>query len=157
MLAHRTRKRDCTPVAYHKPCDCECRKDIPQNCSGWRKGVTIKGHTGKITRALWGPVNRSIFSGSDDTTIRIWDWELFKEERQLLGHGWDVKSADWHPFYSLVATGSMDNTAKLWDFKKGELLHTFEGHSSTVWSVAVHPSGNFIATGSEDKTWKLWR
>ena len=27
-----TRRRDCTPVAYHKPCDCECRKDIPITC-----------------------------------------------------------------------------------------------------------------------------
>lgn len=42
---HVTKRRDCTPVAYDKNCDCECRKDIPQNCSLWRDGVTIQQHS----------------------------------------------------------------------------------------------------------------
>jgi len=42
---HTTTVSDCTPVAYHKPCDCECRKDLPQNCSLWQPGVNIKLHS----------------------------------------------------------------------------------------------------------------
>ena len=33
--------------------------------------LTILGHTGKINRALWGPLNEVIYSGSDDTTLRV--------------------------------------------------------------------------------------
>uniref|UniRef100_A0A7S4B6Y3 EGF-like domain-containing protein n=1 Tax=Chrysotila carterae TaxID=13221 RepID=A0A7S4B6Y3_CHRCT len=40
-----TRPRDCTPVAYDKACDCECRPDLPQNCSLWEPGVTIITHS----------------------------------------------------------------------------------------------------------------
>ena len=43
---------------------------------------------------------------SDDSTLRVWDWELYREERTLPGHGWDVKTCEWHPFKSLIASGS---------------------------------------------------
>ena len=42
--------------------------------------TTIHGHTSKITRALWGPVNRSIFSGSDDATLRVWNPETGEQK-----------------------------------------------------------------------------
>ena len=47
-----TRKRDCTPVAYHQPCDCECRKDIPITCALWEEGVTIATHSPAYHREL---------------------------------------------------------------------------------------------------------
>ena len=34
---------------------------------------SMKGHTGKCSKALWGPLNETIFSASDDTTVRVWD------------------------------------------------------------------------------------
>ena len=48
----RTKKRDCTPVAYHKPCDCECRKDIPITCAKWAPGVTITTHSPRYHDSL---------------------------------------------------------------------------------------------------------
>ena len=47
-----TQRRECTPVAYDRGCDCECRKDLPQNCSLWEPGVTIKQHTGRYHEEL---------------------------------------------------------------------------------------------------------
>jgi len=35
--------------------------------------LTILGHSAKIQRALWGPLNKIIYSCSDDATIRLWD------------------------------------------------------------------------------------
>lgn len=47
-----TKKSNCTPVAYNKECDCECRPDIPIDCSLWREGVTITAHTRRYHRQL---------------------------------------------------------------------------------------------------------
>ena len=42
---------------------------------------TILGHVSKIGRALWGPLNKRIFSASDDATLRVWDPESGKQAR----------------------------------------------------------------------------
>jgi polyadenylation factor subunit 2 len=63
-------------------------------------------------------------SGSDDSTIKIWDFKEAREERMLTGHGWDVKCIDWHPSKALIASGSKDNLIKLWDPKSGQDLTT---------------------------------
>ena len=45
-------------------------------------------------------------SGSDDGTVRVWDFFTCREERVLRGHGADVKCVDWHPTQGLIASGS---------------------------------------------------
>merc|ERR1712091_842944 len=55
-------------------------------------------HGGNAVRGLkFAPSDAKFCSCADDGTVRVWDWELFKEERILAGHGWDVKTCDWHP------------------------------------------------------------
>ena len=34
------------------------------------------GHEGRITRAVWGPLNRTIISAGEDGTVRSWDVEV---------------------------------------------------------------------------------
>ena len=63
-------------------------------------------HGGNAVRGLkFAPSDAKFCSCADDGTVRVWDWELFKEERILAGHGWDVKTCDWHPTYQLIASG----------------------------------------------------
>ena len=38
--------------------------------------LTIKGPQGRINRAVWGPLNKTIISGGEDSVIRIWDSEV---------------------------------------------------------------------------------
>lgn len=38
--------------------------------------LTIKGPQGRINRAVWGPLNRTIISAGEDAVIRIWDSEV---------------------------------------------------------------------------------
>lgn len=38
--------------------------------------LTIKGPQGRINRAVWGPLNKTIISAGEDATIRIWDSEV---------------------------------------------------------------------------------
>lgn len=38
--------------------------------------LTLKGPQGRINRAVWGPLNRTIISAGEDAVIRIWDVEV---------------------------------------------------------------------------------
>lgn len=38
--------------------------------------LTIKGPQGRINRAVWGPLNRTIISAGEDAVVRIWDSEV---------------------------------------------------------------------------------
>lgn len=39
--------------------------------------LILKGPQGRINRAVWGPLNRTIISAGEDAVIRIWDSEVF--------------------------------------------------------------------------------
>lgn len=38
--------------------------------------LILKGPQGRINRAVWGPLNRTIISAGEDAVIRIWDSEV---------------------------------------------------------------------------------
>lgn len=114
-------------------------------------------HGGQPVRALsFSPRDTKFVSCSDDSTLRVWDWELYREERVLQGHGWDVKTAEWHPYKSLVASGSKDNLIKLWDPRVGTALSSLYGHKNTVMKVTWNGNGNWLLTCSRDQLIKLY-
>lgn len=39
--------------------------------------LVIKGPQGRINRAVWGPLNKTIISAGEDAVVRIWDSEVF--------------------------------------------------------------------------------
>ena len=40
------------------------------------------GHEGRITRAVWGALNRTIISAGEDGTVRLWDVEVRARARR---------------------------------------------------------------------------
>ena len=115
-------------------------------------------HQGQAVRGLdFAPSDAKFCSCADDGTVRIWDWELFQEERILAGHGWDVKTCNWHPSYQLIASGSKDNQVKMWDPRKRSCVATLYGHKHTVMKVLWNAvDANWLLTASRDHTLKLY-
>jgi len=81
-----------------------------------RRVQDIYGHQGRITRAVWGPLNKTIISTGEDRTIRQWDVET---GRQLMcieeAHKKPIQDLKLSPDGTYFLTGSLDRTAKLWD------------------------------------------
>jgi adenine-specific DNA methylase len=92
-------------------------------------------------------------SGSEDTTIKLWDVATGKEQASLKGV---TGGAAFSPDGKTLASGSQDNTIKLWDFATGKELITLPGHKDAVTCVAYSPDGKTLASGSQDNTIKLW-
>jgi WD40 repeat protein len=113
----------------------------------------VSRHESNITSVSFSPDGKSILTGSQDSTARLWDMQgnllqLFK------GHQGIIFSVTFSPDGKTILTGSMDKTARLWDLR-GNLLHEFDGHRGII-SVTFSPDGKTILTGSMDKTARLW-
>ncbi|KAL9252064.1 Eukaryotic translation initiation factor 3 subunit I-like protein [Drosera capensis] len=111
--------------------------------------LVIKGPQGRITRAVWGPLNRTIISVGEDATVRIWDSEtgkLLKESDNETGHKKTItslcKSADGSHFL----TGSLDKTAKLWDIRTLTLIKTY-ATERPVNAVTMSPILDHVVLG----------
>ncbi|KAJ0960803.1 hypothetical protein J5N97_001304 [Dioscorea zingiberensis] len=111
--------------------------------------LTITGPQGRINRAVWGPLNKTIISGGEDAVLRIWDSEtgqLLKESNNETGHQKTItslsKSADGSHFLS----GSLDKSAKLWDIRTLTLIKTYVTERP-VNAVAISPLLDHVVIG----------
>ena len=120
---------------------------------------TLKGHSNWVWSVAYSPDGQTLASGSDDTTIKLWNVKTGNLLQTLTGHSELVTSVAYSPDGQTVASGSLDKTIKLWNVNTGNLLQTLEGYSEWFTSVAYSPDGQTLASGSNNntiKTIKLW-
>ncbi len=125
---------------------------------------TLTGHSDSINGAAISPNGQLLASGSEDTTIKLWDLDTGKCLTTLEGHEAQVKSVAISPDGQLLVSGSADNTIKLWQLPDSanesicpDPICTLTGHSDWVKCLAISPDGQLLASGSIDKTIKLWQ
>jgi len=113
---------------------------------------TLVGHSGEV----WSLIIKDgkVVSGSDDSTIMIWNMSDGKVVATLSGHQGAVSGLASFEGTDRIVSSSYDNTLKIWDCKRLKLLDTLNGHSNLVTGVAC--SKEFIVSGSMDRTVQLW-
>jgi len=128
---------------------------------------TLQSHRDPITCVAFHPVFSSLASGSEDYTIKIWDWELGELERTVKGHTKAVLDVDFGGPRggTLLASCSSDLTIKLWDpSDEYKNIRTLPGHDHSVSAVRFVPSGaagspssgNLLVSASRDKSLRVW-
>jgi platelet-activating factor acetylhydrolase IB subunit alpha len=120
---------------------------------------SLQSHRDSINCIAFHPKFSSIASGSDDSTIKIWDWEYGELETTLKGHTRAVRDVDYGDTSSgiLLASCSSDLTIKLWNTTDGyKNFRTLQGHEHIVSAVRFIPSGNLLASASRDANIRLW-
>ncbi|MEH1959058.1 MAG: hypothetical protein V7L05_04040 [Nostoc sp.] len=117
---------------------------------------TLQGHSSWVKSVAFSPDGKTLASGNDDKTIKLWDVKTGAQIRTLQAHSGLVRSVAFSPDGKILASGSSDNTIKLWDVTTGAQIHTIQAHSDSLRSVAFSPDGKTLASGSSDNTIKLW-
>ena len=128
---------------------------------------TLESHRDPITSVAFHPVFSSLASGSEDYTIKIWDWELGELERTVKGHTKAVLDLDFGGPRggTLLASCSSDLTIKLWDPNdEYKNIRTLPGHDHSVSAVRFIPSGaagspssgNLLVSAIRDKSLRIW-
>ena len=127
--------------------------------AGWPFTVALfEGHNDGVTSIAYSPDGRHIVSGSDDSTIRVWNAETGDlMGGPLEGHTKSVTSVAYSPDGRHIVSGSIDNTVRVWNAETGDLMGApLEGHTDCVTSVAYSPDGRHIVSGSHDNTIRVW-
>lgn len=112
-------------------------------------------HEGRVTAVAISPDGKTIATGSEDNTAKMWSAASRVELATLKGHKDFVYAVAFSPDGKVIATGSGDKTVKLWEVASRRELTTLKGHTAAVTSVAFSPDGKVIATASENEL-KLW-
>lgn len=112
-------------------------------------------HRGCVNCLDWNQRGDQLASGSDDSTVIIWD--VFRRKKQNViktGHEGNIFSVKFMPNSSdtLVATGASDCKVKVTNIYQGEsLLDCSSCHIDRVKRLAVHPSEpHLIWSAAED-------
>ena len=116
----------------------------------------FKGHAGAVWSVAFSPDGKWVVSGSNDSTLKLWNAATGALVHTFGGHAGPVYSVGVSPDGKWLLSGSDDKTLRLWNAATGALVRTFGGHAGPVYSAAFSPDGTRLLSGSKDATLKLW-
>lgn len=118
-------------------------------------GKRFSGHTAPVSAVNF--VDPNIFvSGSEDTTIRLWNIATGRCFRVLEGHTGAVRAVAPSKEADRVITAGDDQQIRLWDLSTGMCFRVFSGHTAPVHKLAWSKDGRFFASASHDLTIRIW-
>lgn len=116
----------------------------------------LTGHTGWVGSVAVSPDGTWAASGSDDSTVKIWDLETGECRATLEGHSSCVYSIAITADGKRILSGSVDKSVRVWHANSGRQLAKLDGHTDQVWSVVALQDNARALSGGWDKTLRLW-
>lgn len=104
-------------------------------------------HQGVVMAVAFSPDGKTVLTGSDDQTARLWDTATGKPFGPPLQHQGGVRTVAFSPDGETIATGGSD-MARLWKTATGKQVGPSLHHNGIVYAVAFSPDGETLLTGS---------
>ncbi|KAJ6659323.1 hypothetical protein lerEdw1_019194 [Lerista edwardsae] len=97
-------------------------------------------------------VNRHLYSGSADKTVKCWLADTGERVRTFKAHKHTVSTLKHHA--GILFTGSGDTCARAFNTKTGILQRVFRGHKLVINCIQIH--NELLYTASHDGTLRIW-
>ncbi len=117
---------------------------------------TLSNHSESVSVLALSPDQQTLASGSDDTTVVLWDMVDRQLGFILEGHQNPMNALAFTPNSRYLASGGDDLYITIWDTETGEAVQTLDGHSKSVNDLAFSSDGNRLISASADETIKVW-
>ncbi|CAL6085440.1 WD40_repeat protein [Hexamita inflata] len=135
---------------------CTCGKTVHIYDNQYNLVRKLEGHSDKVWTASFNNDGTQIVSGSQDTTLKIWNTYTGENVATLAGHKGSIYQAIFSPHNSIIVSTSGDKTIKIWQTDTKQLVKTLAGHTGRVCSIAFSPNSKYIVTGGRDGKIKQW-
>jgi WD40 repeat protein/serine/threonine protein kinase len=124
----------------------------------WKVSSVLAGHRAKVSSLAISPDGQTLASGSDDTTIRLWDLRTLGPAVNsiLQGNSGAVYAVAFSPDGRTLAAGSYDGAIKLWSVSSRQEFGSLKGHLSWIAHLEFCPDGRMLLSQSYDGTTRLW-
>ncbi|MCC7424296.1 MAG: protein kinase [Planctomycetaceae bacterium] len=135
--------------------------------TGLEEARLFRGHEHDVTAAAFFDNDRSLVTGSLDTTMRVWNvmsgaesGRIGRSRKASLVAGdisLQVNSLAVDRAGKIVACGRRSGTVERVSLRTGEVIASWQAHEGPVAYVAVSPQGNLILSiGDGDHAARLW-
>ncbi|OXV05779.1 hypothetical protein Egran_06452 [Elaphomyces granulatus] len=126
----------------------------------------FNGHNRQVHRLAFNPhFPAYLLSGSQDSTVRMWDLRSAYGERGVAtcysrynGNSDAIRDIRWSPSDGVMfATATDSGAVQCWDYRKPNApLLRIAAHDPPCHAVDWHPDGKHLVSGGADKSVKVW-
>ena len=117
--------------------------------------VLQTGHNRPVVAVAISPDRRWLASGSQDSTIKIWDLSNGLLLRTLYGHSGKLNAVAISPDGQWIASAAEDFQVRLWGIATGNQALSLTGHQTSPTAVAFSRDGRTLVSASIDSV-KMW-